>query len=168
MLFEPIAGLRDSKVLSEKRRIALAGQILDPTTALVVIEVVSAKHLRAFGHQKCWEDAIVKVADLAKRALTSVTTERNFEVVVDGSGSPSLKMRMPRARFEAKADDKYPEVSAASIVAKVERNIWMRELHAQYPVYGWDENYGYGTPPHIATLAKHGPCPEHRKIRGRT
>lgn len=160
--------MRDSKKLSEAKRITLAGQLLDPTTAFCVIHVVTVRDIRQYGHQRSWENAIAKVAEDATRLLTSATTVRSFEVVVDGTGSSALKKRMPRARFEAKADDTYAEVSAASILAKVERNILMRHLHRQYPAYGWNINFGYGTPDHLSALEAHGPCAEHRKIRGRT
>jgi ribonuclease HII len=52
---------------------------------------------------------------------------------------------------------------AASILAKVARDRHMRELHAQWPQYGFDEHKGYGTPAHLAALREHGPCPQHRR-----
>jgi ribonuclease HII len=52
---------------------------------------------------------------------------------------------------------------AASILAKVSRDRHMRLLHQQWPVYGFDEHKGYSTPAHMAALALHGPCPQHRR-----
>lgn len=167
ILFDNVPGLADSKALTENARIRLTGALLDPTSAWFTIEVVEPQDIRRHGHFPAWENAIVKVAERAIYELTSVRGESRFALVVDGSGSNALKKRLPGARFEPKADSKYAEVSAASIVAKVERNIRMRELHQQYPVYGWDKNFGYGSAQHIDALAIHGPSPYHRKIRGR-
>jgi ribonuclease HII len=55
-----------------------------------------------------------------------------------------------------------PTISAASIIAKVERDRIMTELCAQYSVYGFSRHKGYGTPEHQAALAAHGPCAIHR------
>ena len=54
-------------------------------------------------------------------------------------------------------------IAAASIVAKVERDAYMRRLDAAYPQYGFARNKGYGTAEHIAALKRHGPCPLHRE-----
>ncbi len=61
-----------------------------------------------------------------------------------------------------KADMQCLSVAAASILAKVERDTMMGELHAQYPAYGWDENKGYGTAAHKDALRAAGPTPYHR------
>ena len=52
---------------------------------------------------------------------------------------------------------------AASILAKVTRDRLMRQLHAQWPHYGFDVHKGYSTPAHLAALRTHGPCPHHRR-----
>lgn len=54
-------------------------------------------------------------------------------------------------------------IAAASIVAKVERDDYMRRMHALYPQYGFDQNKGYGTAQHIKALREYGPCPLHRR-----
>ena len=54
-------------------------------------------------------------------------------------------------------------IAAASILAKVERDAFMREMHDSYPVYGFDQNKGYGTAAHMAAIAEHGISPLHRK-----
>ena len=53
-------------------------------------------------------------------------------------------------------------IAAASIVAKTARDRLMRELHADYPAYGWCHNVGYPTKDHYEALAHHGPTPHHR------
>lgn len=167
-LLEPVPGLRDSKKLTEAKRIELTGRLLDPTTAILVIKTVSVQDIRKFGHQNAWESAVQEVAVRACSALTATTASRSFQLVVDGTGSGRLWKRLPHAKFEAKADDLYPSVSAASIVAKTQRNSVMRILHKEYPQYGWDENFGYGVKVHADALLQYGPSPHHRKIRGRT
>lgn len=61
-----------------------------------------------------------------------------------------------------KADMQCLSVAAASIIAKVERDTLMGELHTEYPAYGWDENKGYGTAAHKEALRAAGPTPYHR------
>ena len=53
-------------------------------------------------------------------------------------------------------------IAAASIIAKVTRDRMMVEFHQLYPVYGFNEHKGYGTPAHVAAIKQHGPCPIHR------
>ena len=62
-----------------------------------------------------------------------------------------------------KADAKIKEVSAASIIAKVARDHYMKDLATNYPEYGFERHVGYGTAAHKAALEKFGPCPEHRR-----
>jgi ribonuclease HII len=54
-------------------------------------------------------------------------------------------------------------IAAASILAKVERDSYMKELDTLYPQYGFSEHKGYGTKKHIEALKKYGPCPAHRR-----
>ena len=61
-----------------------------------------------------------------------------------------------------KADDTYPVVSAASILAKVTRDRWMLELDRRFPQYGFAAHKGYGTKAHYAALREYGPCEAHR------
>ena len=62
-----------------------------------------------------------------------------------------------------KGDGKYMSIAAASILAKTYRDDYMRQLHSQYPQYGWDGNKGYPTAAHYAALAQYGATPLHRK-----
>ncbi|MBO4564907.1 MAG: ribonuclease HII [Bacteroidaceae bacterium] len=61
-----------------------------------------------------------------------------------------------------KGDGKYLSIAAASILAKTYRDDYMRELHEQYPYYGWDHNAGYPTKEHRQGIAEHGLSPYHR------
>jgi ribonuclease HII len=61
-----------------------------------------------------------------------------------------------------KGDEVAACVAAASVVAKVTRDQIMRDLHKEYPQYGFSRHKGYSTPSHMRALADHGPCPQHR------
>ena len=85
-------------------------------------------------------------------------------VRVDGRQIPVFHehARLYRAEPIIDGDNLVPEISAASILAKVCRDRLMRRLHRSYPQYGFDENKGYGTPEHLRALATFGPCAIHR------
>jgi len=81
-------------------------------------------------------------------------------VLVDGLKVNSL--RFPQTPL-VEGDRRSYSIAAASVLAKVTRDRLMLEYHEQYPTYGFAEHKGYGTPQHLAALAKHGPCPIHRR-----
>jgi ribonuclease HII len=66
------------------------------------------------------------------------------------------------ARTVIKADEQFPAVAAASIIAKVSRDAYMRRLAKKYPHYGFDIHKGYGTTAHLKALKKYGSCAAHR------
>ena len=68
-----------------------------------------------------------------------------------------------RAEAIVKGDSTVPSISAASILAKVERDRWCVEIDAQFPHYGFLAHKGYGTPVHLRALQEHGPCDLHRR-----
>jgi ribonuclease HII len=80
-------------------------------------------------------------------------------VLVDGNDKGAL--RIPTTSI-VKGDSSEASIAAASVIAKVERNALMVALGAQYPGYGFDVNFGYGTPEHMTGLARLGPSPLHR------
>jgi len=65
-----------------------------------------------------------------------------------------------------KGDETYTSIAAASILAKTHRDEYMKALHLQHPIYGWDENKGYGTTVHRNGIKVHGLSPYHRKTFG--
>ena len=82
-------------------------------------------------------------------------------LLIDGiSNVPGLKC-LQLAVIDG--DAKIATISAASIVAKVTRDLIMTDLHSQYPAYGFDRHKGYGTQFHIARLLEYGPTPIHRR-----
>lgn len=81
------------------------------------------------------------------------------KVLVDGNRLPVLDVR---AEAIVKGDSKIASISAASILAKVERDRWCLEVDGLYPDYGFASHKGYGTQAHLSALQKHGPCEFHR------
>ena len=83
--------------------------------------------------------------------------------LIDGKHSPPLPC--PSSCI-VKGDNKSISIASASIMAKVTRDNIMRDLHNQYPHYGWDKNVGYASKHHRAAILKHGITPHHRKTFG--
>ena len=146
-----ISGLRDSKQLSAKRRNELSGQIK-----------ISAK---------AWGIGVATAAeidDLNILQATLLAMARAFEridleldcVYVDGNVSPMLPVRTHPI---VKGDQKIPQISAASVIAKVERDAFMVDLDERFHVYGFAQHKGYPTHSHLLALSEFGPCVEHRR-----
>ena len=93
------------------------------------------------------------------RAVTGLRL-KPVRVLVDGNRLPPLDVP---GEAIVKGDALVQSISAASILAKVTRDRWCRQLHQQYPQYGFDAHKGYGTAVHLAALREHGACPEHRR-----
>ena len=83
-----------------------------------------------------------------------------FRSLVDGNRLPVLHVP---AEAIVKGDAKVKAISAASILAKVQRDRLCLELHALHPLYGFDLHKGYPTAAHLAALRAHGACPQHRR-----
>ena len=95
-----------------------------------------------------------------KRALKKLKLKPNM-VYIDGPFAPkNLNIKF---KTFIKGDDKIPCIAAASIVAKVARDMFMIKLAKKYPKYSWDKNFGYGTAEHLRSLKKFGITKHHRK-----
>jgi ribonuclease HII len=157
------AGVRDSKKLSDQARRRMFVEIAD--TAHAVCEYVSADQMKQEGHGTAWRRAVIEVI---KRLTTEDTTAK---IVIDGLPDSIVARTLSRVRphlhvrFMPKADDRIVAVGAASVVAKTLRNDAMIKLHAEYPAYGWERNFGYGTEEHRRAIKKHGTTPVHRQIK---
>lgn len=146
----PIEGLADSKVVSGRKRERLYERIL--ADALCVgIASASVEEIDRIN--------ILQATLLAMQRAVAALRLRPQRVLVDGNRAPPLPMPVAAV---VKGDAKVAAISAASIVAKVTRDRLCGELHAAYPVYGFDAHKGYPTAEHLAALREHGPCPEHR------
>jgi len=136
----PIAGLADSKKLSEKKRNHLAAEIRQHALAWA-IATASAEEIDRIN--------ILQASLLAmKRAIESLSL-RPHEVLVDGLYCPDTTIS---SRAIVKGDSSVAAISAASILAKTARDEAMQLMHQNYPQYGFDAHKGYPTAAHIAAL----------------
>ena len=143
-----VLGVDDSKKISEKRREALYDSL-----------IAAADYCRT-----CFlgPDVIdeINILNATKRAMETCGADFRGVFLIDAVKGLNLPGEI---RPIVHGDALSYMIGAASIVAKVERDRYMIELDAKYPVYGFARNKGYGTPEHIEALRKYGPCPEHRR-----
>lgn len=146
-----IDGLADSKVLSEERREELAEEIRASSVAWCIAEATVEEIDRL---------NILHASMLAMaRAIEGLATRPNH-CMIDGNRCPVTNHN---CQAIVKGDSLVQEISAASILAKVDRDRSMREWHLQYPQYGFDSNKGYPTRAHLAALKEHGVLDIHRR-----
>lgn len=150
----PVAGLADSKKLSEKRRDALAQEIRQYAAAWAVATATVAE---------IDELNILRATLLAMRRAVQALSIEPQEVLVDGLYCPDTGLP---SRAIVKGDGSVAEISAASILAKTARDQAMLQLHERYPQYGFDGHKGYPTAAHLEALRRHGVSCEHRRSFG--
>jgi ribonuclease HII len=147
----PIAGLRDSKKLSEAKRDLLAIEIKKYALAWAVAEC---------SEQEIDEINILQASLLAMRRAVEALAVTPTLALIDGNRCPQMQVR---SEAIVKGDDKVAAISAASILAKTARDHRLAELHLVYPQYALDQHKGYPTALHLARLREHGVSPIHRK-----
>lgn len=150
-----IEGLADSKKLSEKKRDKLFVEIKEKALAWSIAEA-SAKEIDELN--------ILQASLLAmKRAVEQLSVQPDH-VLVDGNKTiPGLVIS---CQAVIGGDALHEEVSAASILAKVTRDLQMVELDQRYPQYGFAKHKGYPTKAHFEAIAQHGVIDEHRRSFG--
>ncbi|TQL47612.1 RNase HII [Homoserinimonas aerilata] len=153
-------GLRDSKMLSEKKRELLA-PLASEWALHSAVGLASADEVDRLGITACLGLA-------GKRALTALheagVAIRSSVILLDGHAdwlSPALASPL-RVRTQVKADRDCASVSAASVIAKVHRDRMMIEADSRIPGYGWAGNKGYGSAAHYEAIALLGPSELHR------
>ena len=153
------AGLRDSKLVSEKKRVAL-----DPLVrewGVIAVGSASPQEIDQYG-------ITFSLGLAGKRALallfeTGVAVGQ-AQLILDGSHdwlSPALASPLP-ITTAIKADQNCASVAAASVAAKVERDALMAELSVGFEEFGWASNKGYGSAEHMRLIAEQGPTVHHR------
>ena len=148
---QPIKGLADSKLLTPRRREKLFDEIRAKALCCSIAQA-SVEEIEELN--------ILQATLLAmRRAVDGLRLKPNL-VLVDGNRLPVLAMR---SEAIIRGDALVAAISAASILAKVQRDRWCVELDLQYPQYGFARHKGYGTTEHLTALRLHGACPQHRK-----
>jgi ribonuclease HII len=148
----PIAGLNDSKKLSEAKREALYPLIIERALAhcVIVVEADEIDRLNIF------QATMVGMS----RSVAGLTPTAH-EALIDGNKLPK-DLPCP-GRAIVGGDALEPAISAASILAKVSRDRLMVALNETFPGYGFAVHKGYPTPAHLAALEQLGPCIQHRR-----
>ena len=146
----PISGLADSKKLSPKKR-DLLYDIIKARALCFSVAMASVHEIDQLN--------ILQASLLAMQRAVKGLRLKPMMVLVDGNRLPVLDIR---AEAIVKGDSKVASISAASILAKVERDRWCVEIDSQYPLYGFAIHKGYGTSVHLNALKEHGPCALHR------
>lgn len=143
--------VNDSKKVSEKRREALYERILstcvEAQTAWVdqtVIDEINILEATRRAFNEAFSNMRTPITDVLIDALTGLSIPARQHPLIHG-------------------DALSYSIAAASIVAKVERDRYMREQDAIYPMYGFAQNKGYGTKQHMDAIREFGPCPLHRR-----
>lgn len=148
----PIIGLNDSKKLSEKKR-------------LLLVDEIKAKALSwSLGRAEVHEIDALNILHATMLAMERAVAGLHIQpewVLIDGNRIPDgLK---GRATAVVKGDSLVPEISAASILAKVARDAEMTALHQLHPQYNFAGHKGYPTAEHLAAIQQYGILAEHRR-----
>ncbi len=145
-----IEGINDSKKLSEKKREFLYDEIISKAKAYCVA-TASVEEIEAVN--------ILNAAMLAmERAYNGLGISADI-ALIDGNKAPLIGCK---TRTVIKGDSTSASIAAASILAKVSRDRYMKKIAEQYPQYCFDKHKGYGTKLHYEMLMKYGPSPIHR------
>ncbi|WP_435412411.1 ribonuclease HII [Psychroserpens mesophilus] len=144
--------LNDSKLLSEKKRIALKSIIEEKSIAFAVSHVFQTEIDKI---------NILNASILAMhQAIEKLNPQPNF-IIVDGN-----KFKPYHATAHqtiVKGDSKFLSIAAASVLAKTYRDAYMAKIHQEYPMYNWIKNKGYPTKEHRLAIQKYGITKYHRK-----
>ena len=145
-----IDGINDSKKLTEKKREKLFDEIKEKALYWS-IKTASVEEIEQLNILNCAMLAM-------KRAAESLGVTPDM-ALADGNKSPQLSCPV---QFVIKGDAKSQSIAAASILAKVARDRYMKEMALKYPQYSFEKHKGYGTKAHYQALDEYGPCEIHR------
>ncbi len=143
--------LKDSKKLSKKNR-----EILDKyikKNSYWSIGSASLKEIEKLN--------ILNASLLAMKRAIKKLNKKPSHVLIDGNKVPKIKNY--NLKYVIKGDEKIPEISAASIIAKVSRDRLITKMSKKYIKYSWNKNSGYGTKDHLSAIKKFGITRHHRK-----
>ena len=144
--------IKDSKKLSFNKRVLLSKYI--KKNSIFALGIATVEEIEKIN--------ILNASLLSmKRALSKLKIKPTW-AYIDGPFAPNLNINIKCKTF-IKGDEKIISIAAASIVAKVSRDLFMIKLSAKYPKYLWNKNFGYGTKDHLRGLKKYGITKHHRK-----
>ena len=146
-----VKDIKDSKKVNFKKRMLLSNYIKKNSTY-------------AIGSASVYEISKINILNASllsmQRALKKLKHKPSI-AYIDGIYAP--KNVTVKCKTFIKGDEKITCISAASIIAKVSRDLFMINLSKEYPEYSWGKNFGYGTAEHIKGLRKYGVTKHHRK-----
>lgn len=146
-----IDGLNDSKKLTEKKR----EELFD-----VICKTASAYNVCFVDERRIDEVNILQATFEAMRGAVSGLKIRPDYVIIDGNRDPQLGIE---SKTVVKGDSKSMSIAAASVLAKVTRDRYMKKAAEEFPEYGFEKHKGYGTKAHYEAIAEHGICRLHRR-----
>lgn len=146
-----IEGINDSKKLSEKKREVLFDVIKEKALSYAVC-MIDAERID--------EINILRATMEAMRGAVEGLELRPELVIVDGNKTPELSVPCEAV---VKGDSKSMAIAAASVLAKVSRDRYMREMAREFPGYGFEKHKGYGTKEHYEAIERLGVCGLHRR-----
>ncbi len=145
-----LAGLNDSKKLTEKKREQLFDLICENAInygiAFATVEEIEERN-------------ILGATFLAMNRAIAQLAPKPALALIDGNRDSGIETN---SRCIIDGDAKCASIAAASILAKVTRDRYMRQMAETYPMYGFEKHKGYGTKQHYAALREYGPCAIHR------
>ena len=150
-----LPGLNDSKKLTEKKREALFPMIREQAVAWAVARVEAAEIDET--------DILSARMKAMQLAIDRLTPAPDFALIDDNRDHGRSAAVTTPHRMIVKGDSLSASIAAASILAKVSRDRYMKEIAAQYPQYEFDRHKGYGTKRHYELLRQYGPSPIHRR-----
>jgi ribonuclease HII len=148
---QPIAGLADSKALTAAKRARLYDEVRAKALCFCIAQA-SVEEIDRLN--------ILQATMLAMQRAVHGLRLKPALVRVDGNRLPVLPMT---AEAIVKGDATVQAISAASILAKVARDLFCEQMHQSHPQYGFATHKGYGTAEHLAALREHGASPWHRR-----
>lgn len=148
--FHPL--LNDSKQVSEKNR--------DELRRVIEAEAVSYA-VASIDNEEIDRINILKASFKAMHLALDKLSQKPGLLLIDGNRFIRYK-KIPHQCF-VKGDERFSSIAAASILAKTYRDEYMKQMHGEFPHYGWDTNKGYGTPEHRNAIEQHGLCKYHRR-----
>lgn len=147
----PLTGVRDSKQMTPLARERFFDVIHQHALAIGVgvgsVELIDARNILQ-ATKLAMKEALAQLSPVPQALLLDALLLRDIS--------------LPQ-RSIIKGDTRCLSIAAASVIAKVTRDRLMRQLHQEYPAYGFDRHKGYGTPEHLAALQAHGATPHHRQ-----